>query len=267
MAVLFVHGVPATSRLWRDVIALVDREDEVVAVDLPGMAAPAPEGWVATKENYVRWLIGEIEALVERNGGPIHLVGHDWGCLLTLRAASLRPELLCSVAAGNAPIDPHWPLHAWWDVWNQPGEGERCLEELFAPHVVPLMMAQGFPEEDAAACGFATDHGRAAILSLYRSASKVGSEWAEDLARIVIPSMIIWGVRDLIVPVEIGRRMANRMGAEVVELDSDHFWPYRQPAAAVAALKRHWERAESGVSTILTQSIDDFSAILAGLKG
>ena len=106
MAVLFVHGVPATSRLWREVIRLVDRDDEVLAVDLPGMAEPEPEGWIPDKDNYVNWLIGQIEAMVERNGGPIHLVGHDWGCLLTLRAASLRPELLRSVAAGNAPIDP-----------------------------------------------------------------------------------------------------------------------------------------------------------------
>ena len=55
MAVLFVHGVPATSRLWREVIRLVDRDDEVLAVDLPGMAEPEPEGWVPDKDNYVNW--------------------------------------------------------------------------------------------------------------------------------------------------------------------------------------------------------------------
>jgi pimeloyl-ACP methyl ester carboxylesterase len=120
MAVLFVHGVPATSRLWKRVIERLDRKDEVLAVDLPGMAEPASSGWNYDKDHYVAWLIAQIEALYERNKGPIHLVGHYWGCLLTLRAASLRPELLRSVTAGNAPIDPHWPLHSMWQVWRQP---------------------------------------------------------------------------------------------------------------------------------------------------
>ena len=266
MAVLFVHGVPATSRLWREVIRLVDRDDEVLAVDLPGMAEPEPEGWVPDKDNYVNWLIGQIEAMVERNGGPIHLVGHDWGCLLTLRAASLRPELLRSVAAGNAPIDPHWPLHAWWDAWNTPGVGEEVMKQVFQPNVVPVMTALGFPADDAACCGFATEHGHRNILGLYRSAPNIGHEWAEDLARIVIPSMLIWGNRDLIVPVEIGRRMATRMGAEMVELDSDHFWPYRRPAEAANALRRLWARSESAPATILTQTAEGLDGILANIS-
>ena len=60
---------------------------------------------VPHKDNYVRFVIERIEALHDR-GGPVHLVGHDWGCLLALRAASLRPELLRSVAAGNGRSIP-----------------------------------------------------------------------------------------------------------------------------------------------------------------
>ena len=262
MAVMFVHGVPATSRLWKQVIALAGREDEVLAIDLPGMARPAPAGWLVDKDNYVAWLIEQIEAMHERNGGPIHLVGHDWGCLLTLRAASLRPELLRSVAAGNAPIDPHWPLHGMWDIWNRPGVGERFMEQMIGPNATDIMTGLGFPAEDAAHSGFATAQSRQTILDLYRSASDVGRQWSEDLGRIVIPSMLIWGVRDMIVPIEIGRRMAGRIGAEIVELDSDHFWPYEQPAAAVAALKRLWARAESKTETILTQDVAGYLAML-----
>jgi pimeloyl-ACP methyl ester carboxylesterase len=262
VAVLFVHGVPATSRLWRRVIELADRKDEVVAVDLPGMASPAPADWVSHKDNYVAWLIERIEDLAKRNGGPIHLVGHDWGCLLTLRAASLRPELLRSIAAGNAPIDPHWPLHAAWRIWLKPGIGERFMEEVIGPST-PRLTMMGFPPDDAAHCGFSTAEGRKAILDLYRSAPGVGREWLEDLARIVIPSMLIWGIRDHMVPVEIGRRMATRIGAELVELDSDHFWPYERPEEAVHALKRLWARTEAKSETVLTQNIE---GMLASMK-
>jgi pimeloyl-ACP methyl ester carboxylesterase len=253
MPVLFVHGVPATSRLWRPILSLIDRSDEVEAVDLPGFAAEPPAGWVAHKDNYVAFVLERIEALHAR-GGPVHLVGHDWGCLLSLRAASLRPELLRSVAAGNGPIDEHWPLHALWDEWMIPGKGEALMDSLAAAGGMPdMLLRNGFPPEDAKANSFAYPGNGRRILDLYRSAVDIGRAWVPDLARIVVPSMMLWGEEDLIVPIEIGRRMANRIGAEVVPLPAAHFWPYQAPQEAAAALKRLWARSERLPHTILTQ--------------
>ncbi len=253
MPVLFVHGVPATGRLWRPIIELLDRTDEVEALDLPGFAAEPPAGWVAHKENYVNFVIERIEALHAR-GGPVHLVGHDWGCLLSLRAASLRPELLRSVAAGNGPIDEHWPRHAMWTQWMVPGEGEALADRLAqSAGMVETLQRMGYPPQDAAANSFVYPGNARRILDLYRSAVDIGRSWAPDLARIVVPSMILWGEEDMIVPIEFGRRMATRMGAEVVALPANHFWPYEAPKPAAAALKRLWTRAEGRPYTILTQ--------------
>jgi pimeloyl-ACP methyl ester carboxylesterase len=256
MTVLFVHGMPMTSSLWRPVIDLLDRED-LVALDLPGFRDPPPEGWVGTKEDYVGWLIDQIEAEYARTG-PVHLVGHDWGCLLALRAASLRPELLRSVAAGNGPIDPGWPLHGVWQVWNQEGTGEQWMEDLDPEGFTTMMIAGGMPEDVARDHSWNHSWNRDITLTLYRSASNIGIEWADDLTNIVVPSMLIWGERDLVVPVEFGRRMATRMGAEVVTLDAQHFWPAERPAEAAAALTRLWDRAESMPNTILTQTAPTF---------
>ena len=253
MPVLFVHGVPATSRLWRPILDLIQRNDEVEAVDLPGFAAEPPQGWVAQKENYVQFVIDKLEALHAR-GGPVHLVGHDWGCLLSLRAASLRPELLRSVAAGNGPMDEHWPLHGMWREWMVPGKGEALMERIVAGGGIPDTLARmGFPPEDAKHNSFAYPGNGKRILDLYRSAVDIGRAWTPDLARIVVPSMLIWGERDTVVPIEIGRRMANRIGAELVALQADHFWPYEKPHDAVAALQRLWARSETRPHTILTQ--------------
>ena len=60
--------------------------------------------------------------------------------------------------------------------------------------------------------------------------------------------------------------MATRMGAEMVELDSDHFWPYRRPAEAANALRRLWERSESAPATILTQTAEGLDGILANIS-
>ncbi|MGE4322181.1 MAG: alpha/beta fold hydrolase [Sphingobium sp.] len=256
MPVMFVHGMPSNSRMWEGVIARLDRDDEVVAVDLPGFNGPAPEGWVPIKENYVDWLIGQIEALHAR-GGPVHLVGHDWGCLLTLRAASLRPELLRTITAGNGPIDEHWPYHALWESWNPSGAGERFMDEVLTPErAETLLRLNGFPDDHAGRTLWATREGRQLTLTLYRSAIGIGRQWAPDLARIVIPSLLIWGLRDMIVPVEIGRRMAAKMGAAVATVDAGHFWPYEQPEAVAELLRAHFARADAWPETILTQKVE-----------
>ena len=253
MPVFFLHGVPATAALWKPILARIERDDEVLAPDLPGFAGPPPEGWNPVKESYVDWAISQLEGLCER-GGPVHLVGHDWGCLIALRAASLRPELLRSVAVGNAPIDPHWPLHMLWTEWMIEGQGEKLADLLAEKNPMhETLLRLGFAPEDAQNNGFTFPGNARRILSLYRSAVNVGKEWAEDLARIVVPAMFIWGARDLVVPVEIGRRMAARVGAEFVTLDADHFWPVERPDEAVALLKRLWARAELRPYTILTQ--------------
>lgn len=254
MPVLFLNGVPATAALWKPILGLIDRTDEVLAPDWPGFVADPPEGWVPVKESYVDWAIGLLEGLYER-GGPVHLVGHDWGCLLSLRAASLRPELLRSIAVGNAPIDPHWPLHMLWTEWMKPGVGEKISDYLASGDspMAATLERMGFASEDARNNAFTYPGNAHRIMSLYRSAVNIGTEWADDLARIIVPSMFIWGERDLVVPPEIGRRMANRVGAEFVTLDADHFWPVEKPVEAVAYLKRLWARSELRPYTILTQ--------------
>ncbi len=253
MPVFFIHGVPATGALWKPILASLDRDDEVLAPSLPGFTAAPPEGWVPVKESYVNWAIEQLEGLYER-GGPVHLVGHDWGCLIALRAASLRPELLRSLAVGNAPIDPHWPLHMLWTEWMIEGKGEALSDMLAEKNPMhDTLLRLGFSPEDAKNNAFTYPGNARRIMSLYRSAVHIGREWAEDLARIVVPSMFIWGERDLIVPPEIGRRMANRVGAEFVTLDADHFWPVERPDEALVLLRRLWKRAELRPYTILTQ--------------
>lgn len=74
MPVVLVHGVPETAALWDPLLAVLGRDD-VVTLQLPGFGCPRPAGFGATKEDYVTWLVGELEGIE----GPIDLVGHDWG--------------------------------------------------------------------------------------------------------------------------------------------------------------------------------------------
>jgi pimeloyl-ACP methyl ester carboxylesterase len=91
MPAVLVHGVPETPAIWGPLRSKLRRSD-VAALQLPGFGIPPPEGFGATKEEYVTWLVGELERL--HAGGPVDLVGHDWGGGFVVRVVSIRPDLV-----------------------------------------------------------------------------------------------------------------------------------------------------------------------------
>ncbi len=73
MPVVFVHGVPDTCRVWESVRKHLNRQD-LITLALPGFDSSVPEGFTATKEEYVDWIIAELEQF----DTPVDRVGHNW---------------------------------------------------------------------------------------------------------------------------------------------------------------------------------------------
>jgi pimeloyl-ACP methyl ester carboxylesterase len=241
MPAFLVHGNPDTSAEWDGVIGHLGGYGEaIVAADLPGFAEAAPEGFPCTKEAYVEWIVKQLEGM----GGTVDLVGHDWGSLLVQRVASVRPDLLSSVACGGAAVDVDYPWHPLAQVWQTPGEGEKYMEEeLTAEFGIEHLVENGVPREYAERNMWLTPHGKDTILKLYRSAVQIGAEWQPDLEKLKVPAMVIWGRTDPYVPLEFGESLAERMKGELVVLECGHWWPFEQPAATAEALLRHWSAA------------------------
>src|SRR5829696_4180730 len=91
MTVVLVHGVPETSAVWEPLEAELGR-DNVVALSPPGFGARVPNGFGATADEYVAWLVRELETV----GEPVDGVGHDWGGVHVARVAASRPDLVRS---------------------------------------------------------------------------------------------------------------------------------------------------------------------------
>lgn len=237
MPAVFVHGVPDTPRVWEPLLGRLDRDD-VVAVRLPGFGCDRPAGFAATKEAYVEWLLAELAGL----DGPVDLVGHDWGCLLTLRVASLGFEGLRSWAAGNGPIDPDYRWHDMAQLWQTPEVGEQVMRDLLVRDLLaPTFEAEGMSPDHAAASAADVDEVmKGCILDLYRSAVHVGDEWSEGLAGIAVPGLVLWAQHDVYVPPTFGERLAERTGARLVALDSTHWWPVQCADQVAAELTAFW---------------------------
>jgi pimeloyl-ACP methyl ester carboxylesterase len=237
MPAVFVHGVPDTPAVWRPTLELLARKD-IVTLRLPGFGCALPPGFTPTKDEYAKWLIGELRKIP----GPIDLVGHDWGALLVYRAVSLEPKLVRSWAGGGAPLDPDYVWHDMAQAWQKPGVGEQVMSQITPEAMAPGLMAQGQPKAVAEESARAIDATmKACILSLYRSATNVGTEWFPDLARVTAPGLVIFGERDPYVNPMFGEKLAKNTRAKFVLIrDCGHWWEAERPREVANALEAFW---------------------------
>jgi pimeloyl-ACP methyl ester carboxylesterase len=238
--IVFVHGVPETAAIWTKVRRLIDRES--VALTMPGFGCPRPAGFGATKEDYERWLVEELDAI----GEPVHLVGHDWGAILTYRVASAHGDRLRTWAAdvGNV-VHRDYEWHDFAKLWQTPGDGEAFVEsqnEQPAEGRAAGFELMGVPGEDALEMAASSDATMGAcILDLYRSATpNPFADWG-PWSPTSAPGLVLHPTEDPFGNEALAREVAEQLGASVAPIDgAGHFWPYQTPDAAVAVLEAHW---------------------------
>lgn len=250
MPCVLVHGNLETPAVWDALRSRLGRTD-VLAPWLPGFGGPTPAGFAAGMEDYVGWLVAELEAI----GAPVDLVGHDWGGLFVGRVAATRPDLLRSWAIDvSGEFDPDYRWHDLARIWQTPGEGERWVADLLAAPRADFatgLAAGGLSATAATACAAALseDVGRA-MLALYRSAGPPALQsWATDAEQAAArPGLAINGGADPYTGGEsLSRRAAGRMGARFVLLDGlGHWWMDEDPGRGADTLESFWSTLPGG---------------------
>ena len=247
MTHVFVHGNPETEAVWWPLAAELARRgvDDVVLLSPPGFGAPTPAGWDATHASYRGWLVAELERL----GGGVHLVGHDWGAGHVYGVAAHRPDLLASWAADCAGL--LHPDYVWHDAaqgWQTPEVGEQMVAGMAAmSHAerVGLFGTLGITGEvaDALATGLDAEMGRC-ILALYRSATQPVLRDLGDLLAAAPrrPGLVVVATGDTYAGTpDMAAHTAQRAGAGTVVLDgASHWWMLERPGDAADALTAFW---------------------------
>jgi len=239
MPAVLVHGVPDTSQEWDGVRSHLSRTD-VITPNLPGFASPVPAGFGATKEEYVAWLIAQIEAI----GEPVDLVGHDWGSILVQRVVSTRPDLIRTWAAGAGTIDRDYVWHELAQMWQTPEVGEQIMEAFTPDAMVDALADQVGREQATEVAKHVDDPMKQCILTLYRSAAGGFADWHDAVDAIDRPGVVFWGADDPYVTPNFGGRLAERTHARLVMFpDSGHWWPVTKAADVARELEVLWGAA------------------------
>ncbi|RIJ33255.1 alpha/beta fold hydrolase [Henriciella algicola] len=241
MKTILVHGVPDTPAMWQPLIDALgsDISADLSAPALPGFMSPVPPGFDCTKEAYVDWLISQIEAA----GEPVNLVGHDWGALLVVRAASLRPDLVRSWAVANALPERSYKWHQTARIWQTPLLGEMFMALTGKDRLARSLASAGMPEALARhEADHWSPHMRKAILQLYRSAKNIAEEWTGDLHKLPGRGLVFWGDDDPFVPVEAAERFCAETNTPLHRNASTGHWSVVEKAPEFAALlQAHWK--------------------------
>jgi pimeloyl-ACP methyl ester carboxylesterase len=246
--VVLVHGNPESAAIWDPLLDELDRPD-VEALSPPGFGAPVPAGFNATSDDYLAWLVGELENIND----SVDLVGHDWGGGHVIRVALDRPDLIRSWVTDIAGcLAPDYQWHDMAQVWQTEGAGEEAVAGMVAAPIADraaLYESLGMTPVVARKVAEAADEamGRC-ILALYRSAAqpammRLGERLKDAAAR---PGLVVIASEDSYTGGEERARWAAQMaGAQVAVLPGlGHWWMLQNPRAGAEALQSFWSMLE-----------------------
>jgi haloalkane dehalogenase len=153
--VVFLHGNPTSSYLWRNVIPHVQPSARCLAPDLVGMgdSGKAPVGSYRFVD-HARYLDAWLESLALRR---VTLVVHDWGSALGFHWARRHPDRVRGLVYMEALVRP-----VTWDEWPEAarkvfqamrspaGEEMVLVKNVFVERILPASVLRGLTEAEMA---------------------------------------------------------------------------------------------------------------------
>jgi len=156
---LFLHGNPTSSYLWRNVIPELEGDARCMAPDLMGMGASDPLPTTGPSSyrfaDHYRFLERAIDSAC--SGEKLTLVVHDWGSALGFHWASQHAERVIGIAYMEAIVRPltwdEWPESSrpFFQALRSPKGDDLILQRnLFIEKVLPGSVLRNLSAEEMA---------------------------------------------------------------------------------------------------------------------
>jgi len=154
--IVFLHGNPTSSYLWRNVIPYVEGLGRCLAPDLIGMGESGRiSGNLYRFVDHARYLDAWFDAVGATEN--VTLVAHDWGSALGFYLAHRHPDRVRAIVYMEAIVRP-----VTWDEWPEAARGifqamrspageEMVLQKnVFVERILPASVMRGLTEEEMA---------------------------------------------------------------------------------------------------------------------
>ena len=154
--IIFLHGNPTSSYLWRNIIPHVEGLGRCLAPDLVGMGDSGRiSGSLYRFVDHARYLDAWFDAVGATEN--VTLVVHDWGSALGFYWAHRHPDRVRAIVYMEAIVQP-----VTWDEWPEAARGifqtmrspageEIVLQKnVFVERILPASVVRGLTEEEMA---------------------------------------------------------------------------------------------------------------------
>ncbi len=225
---LFLHGIPTWSYLWREVATALAEDYRVYAPDLLGYGNSAQhDGFDRSIRAQEAMIAGFLDAL---DIDAASVVGHDIGGSAALRLAWHDPSSVDRLVLSNVGCFDSWPVE-FINGLGLPGavtgmddeEFEGTFRTVFGDGLYDDEPNEAFVEGMIAP--WDSDEGR---TSLERCAVATNTNHTTeiDYGAITAPTLLLWGGEDVLQSVDYAERLVEALGgpAELIALDRAYHW-------------------------------------------
>ena len=224
--ILFCHGIPTSSYLWREVAPPLSDDYRVIVPDMVGY------GNSAMHDGFDRSIRAQevmIDGLVDDLGlDSFTFVGHDLGGGVALRYAVHEPDAVEQLVLSNAVCYDSWPIDTIVDLGLPSTINEMSVDDA-------REMLEGVfrdtrynePEEAFVEGMLAPWDSEEAVVSLSRNAIGTNTSHTTEIdpSEIDARTLLLWGAEDVFQPIDYAERLEDDIAdAELVGLDDASHW-------------------------------------------
>lgn len=237
LPVVLVHGTSASLHTWEGWVKAIKTRRRVITLDLPGFGLTGPSTAGDYRgDTYARFVLDLMDALRVRR---FVVGGNSLGGDVAWRVAAFAPgrvERLILVDAAGLPFDaPSLPLG--WRIARTPGLGwliEGTLPRALVAQGVATAYADPSRITDALVDRYfeltLREGNRSALIQRVRLPADLSG--VQRVPSLRLPTLILWGARDAIIPLDVGRRFAQAIpGSRLVVFDDLGHVPHEEDPA------------------------------------
>jgi pimeloyl-ACP methyl ester carboxylesterase len=215
--IVLLHGPAAYAAQWRRLIPNLVSTHRVIAPDLPGHGASEPLERAPDPELILGWLDDLIECTCDI---PPVIVGHTLGGAMAARFAGARSDRLAAlVLVDTLGLSPFRPSPAFGAAvqafFSNPTE--RTLDGLwkqclFDVSTVRTWMAKEWDAINAYVLDRMQVPTRLSSVRLLMDEFGMPAIPEDTLARIVVPTTLVWGREDRATPLSVAEAASTQFG-------------------------------------------------------
>jgi pimeloyl-ACP methyl ester carboxylesterase len=206
---VLLHGYAATGLLWQKCLPFLAQQHQVIAIDIPGHGQSKLTGpWhLSDMAPLLALLLQQMDLM------PAAVIGHSMGGAIAIHLSTLAPDMierLVLVDSTGMPLEAGIPTLA-----------ARSVRSALTPqggNSYPLSVQLGMLKLDP-------------YLYWQVAQEMVKSDFRNELASLNLPTLIIWGEQDVLLPVELGERLSKALPhAQFMRIpDAGHRLPLSHP--------------------------------------